>query len=215
MKTASFFLLAAFWAGTVWDACGQTVATRDGDLIFTAPGGQERALTSGGKDSEPNLSPDRRTVVFVRATSAKPLESGAGEADANQIWTVGTDGKNAALLVRSAPNGNPKALLAGLSAPQFSPDGRTVYFLSAAWATSGAVHSVDVVTRKVAYVCPGNELEVIRTGEYRGHLIVQQHKYFVGGGSYDWYWLLRADGREIGPLGENTEMFKATFVTEN
>lgn len=131
-----------------------------------------------------------------------------------KLWTVGTDGKNAALLVRSAANPKPEALLAGLSAPQFSPDGKIVYFLSAAWATSGAVHRVDVATRKTAYVCPGNELEVIRTGEYRGHLIVQQHKYFIGGGSYDWYWLLRPDGREVGPLGENLEFFRETYLTK-
>ena len=194
-------------------ARGQTVAAQNGVVVFTASTGSTRPLTTGGRDSEPNLSPDGRTVVFVRSNpSAKPLDSGAGEADANELWTVGADGKNATLLVRSAAHPEPKFLLAGLSAPQFSPDGKRVYFMSAAWATSGAVHAVEVATRKVMFICAGNDLEVIRTGEYRGHLIVQQHKYFLGGGSYDWYWLVRPDGKEVNPIGEEAANFKDVYM---
>ena len=41
-----------------------------------------------------------------------------------------------------------------------------------------------------------------------------QHRYFLGGGSYDWYWLLRPDGKEVGPVGETTENFEATYSNE-
>jgi len=51
---------------------------------------------------------------------------------------------------------------------------------------------------------------VVTSGEYKDCLLVQQHKYFVGGGSYDWFWLLRPDGKEVGPVGEDTENFETT-----
>jgi hypothetical protein len=44
-----------------------------------------------------------------------------------------------------------------------------------------------------------------------------QHKYFLVGGTYDWYWLITLDGREIGPIGseENVSMFKEMYVDGN
>ena len=59
---------------------------------------------------------------------------------------------------------------------------------------------------------PGLDLEVVGAGEYRDCLLVRQHRYFIGGGSYDWFWLLRPDGKEVGPVGGDTENFKATYL---
>jgi hypothetical protein len=28
-----------------------------------------------------------------------------------------------------------------------------------------------------------------------------QHRHFVGSGTYNWYWLLEPNGKEIGPIG--------------
>jgi hypothetical protein len=80
-----------------------------------------------------------------------------------------------------------------------------------AWATSGAVHVVDSTNRKERYLFAGNELKIVPSGEYKDCLVVQQHRYFVGGGSYDWFWLLRPDGKEVGPVGDDTSNFEATF----
>jgi hypothetical protein len=57
-------------------------------------------------------------------------------------------------------------------------------------------------------------LKVVPSGEYKDCLLVQQHRYFVGSGSYDWYWLLRPDGKEVGPVGEDTSNFEATYGNE-
>ena len=51
---------------------------------------------------------------------------------------------------------------------------------------------------------PGNDLVVLSfcKDEHRDVLAVQQHRYFVFGGSYDWYWLYDATGtQETGPIG--------------
>ena len=76
----------------------------------------------------------------------------------------------------------------------------------------GAVHVLDLSTKKEQFVCAGNSLEVIRSGEHKDCLLVQQHRYFIGGGSYDWFWLLRPDGKEVGPVGEETENFKEMYL---
>ena len=60
----------------------------------------------------------------------------------------------------------------------------------------------------------GTDVKIVPSGEYKDCLLVQQHRYFVGGGSYDWFWLVRPDGKELGPVGEDTENFLATNVKD-
>jgi hypothetical protein len=55
---------------------------------------------------------------------------------------------------------------------------------------------------------------VVRSGEYRDCLLVARHRYFIGGGTYNWFWLLRPDGKEVGRWGEDTENFKATYSND-
>jgi len=215
-KLAPFALVAATaWVGIFCLPAllrAQSVGVEAGNVIFTNATGRQAKLTATGRDSAPNLAPDGRRVVFVRATPGQLVATGSGEEEAIELWLIETNGKNATLLVRGASHPQPENVLAGMQAPQFAPDGKRIFFLSAAWATSGAVHTVDPMTKKVAFVCAGNDLEVIRRGEYRGHLIVQQHRYFLGGGSFDWHWLLKPDGKEVGPIGEETQMFKETYL---
>jgi hypothetical protein len=182
----------------------QTVTAVHGDLVLTRPGAAPLRLTDSGRDHSPVLSPDGQRVVFVRG-------AGTGAQGPTELWIVDARGGGERRLVAARMSDQPKQSLSDLQDPAFSPDGRVVYFLSDAWVTSGAVHAVDLATGRERYVCPGNSLEVVPRGEYAGHLVVQQHRYFVGGGSYDWYWLVTPDGRDVGPLGESTEMFKETW----
>jgi Tol biopolymer transport system component len=194
-------------------AGGPSVTEDKGNIVLVEAGGKKRKLTSTGQDSQPNLAPDGKAVVFVRRGSGK-VESASGEVEANELWWIDTAGGKPRRLVSSAANDDPKKFLGERQAPQFSPDGKTVFFMSAAWATSGAIHKVDVATGKVQFVAPGNSLEVISRGEYRGRLIAQQHKYFLGAGTYDWFWVLEPDGREVGPIGEDVSNFRDMYLSE-
>jgi hypothetical protein len=190
------------------------LSVRNGNICFADKSGEPKALTTSGTDAQPVLSPDGRWIVFVRSVPGKTVATGIGDSPATELWQIGVNGKNATLFVRSRSAEKTEQLLANFSKPQFTSDGRKVYFLSDAWVTSGAVHMVDTTNGKEHFVCPGSDLEVIRAGEYKDCLLVEQHRYFIGGGTFDWYWLFRADGREIGPVGEDTENFKATYVPE-
>ncbi|QSQ26760.1 PD40 domain-containing protein [Pyxidicoccus parkwayensis] len=214
MKAAVPALLAVLLLALPAQARGPSVVEEKGRIVLVEANGKRRPLTSSAQDSQPRLSPDGKAVVFVRDVSGKKVESATGEVEANEVWWVDTAGGKPRRLVASAASDDPKTFLGALQDPQFSPDGKSVFFLSAAWATSGAVHKVDVATGKEQFVTPGNSLEVILRGEHQGKLIVQQHKYFLGGGSYDWFWLLEPDGKQVGPIGDDVSRFRELYLQE-
>jgi dipeptidyl aminopeptidase/acylaminoacyl peptidase len=181
----------------------QSVFVKDGNVFLKNRSGQTKQLTTSGRDYQPSLSPDRRRIAFVRRTPGKTVPASLGDTEATELWLVDCDGEHLELLVSGREGDDPKTTLADFSSPQFSPDGRRIYFLSAGWVTSGAVHLVYIQSRRESFVSPANTLDVIQKGKYRGYLIVQEHKYFVGAkvGSYDDYWLLTPTGAEIRHLG--------------
>ena len=207
------FLLIS-WTALALPALAQTVSVKDGNIQFTDKTGKTTALTSSGKDSDAVLAPDGKWVAFVRKIDGKKIATGSDEMDPTELWQVRIDGKESSLLLRCRDSQKPESVIAAFETLQFSTNGKLLYFVTPAWATSGAVHVVDTTNRKERYLFAGNNLKVVPAGEYKDCLLVQQHKYFVGGGSYDWFWLLRADGKEVGPVGEDTENFETTYGKE-
>jgi dipeptidyl aminopeptidase/acylaminoacyl peptidase len=181
----------------------QTVRVSAGNVYYRATASApEQQLTAQGRDTAATLSPDGATVVFVRRAPGREIATGSGASEATELWLVRVDGTGARRLVASHAAAKMEAVLAEFDHPQFSPDGRRIYFLSAAWATSGAIHVVDVGSGAERFVCAGNTLEMIPRGRYAGHLIVAQHRYFLSPGTYDWFWLLTPEGREVGPIAD-------------
>ena len=208
-----FGAIWALWVVLVAQAHAQKVSIQNGNVCIVVSG-ETKTLTSSGHDSEPVLAPDGKWIVFIRTVPGKKISTGAGDAKETQLWQMRADGKGQTCLVRSKASDKMETVLAGFSKPQFSTNGKLVYFLSEAWTTSGALHVVDTTNSKEHFVCPAAEFEVVRSGEYRDHLLVQQHRYFIGGGSYDWFWLLKPDGKEVGPVGEDTENFKTMYLKD-
>ncbi len=129
-----------------------------------------------------------------------------------QIWLIERESDEEWLLVEDGvPQSSSGALdienliqLIDERSLTFSPDGDRLYFLAQAWATSAALHVVDIESRTRSFLLPANRLvAVIPSGDYADHLVVQQHRYFLGGGSYDWYWLFTPEGREVGPVASS------------
>jgi dipeptidyl aminopeptidase/acylaminoacyl peptidase len=205
------FGLAIAFSG---QARAQKVSIQNGNVCFSSSAGENKTLTNSGHDSEPVLSPDKKWIVFIRTIPGKKISTANGDAAATELWQVRSDGAEATALVRAKESDKMETILAGFSKAQFSADGKLVYFMSEAWTTSGALHVVDTTNGKEHFVCAALEFEVVQSGEYKDCLLVSQHRYFVGGGSYDWFWLFRPDGKEVGPVGEDTENFKASFLKE-
>jgi dipeptidyl aminopeptidase/acylaminoacyl peptidase len=195
-------------------AAEPAVETKDGNIFLRSGDGSAKQLTQSGRDSAPVISPDGRWIVFVRAVPGKTISTGSGEEQAAELWQVRADGKEPTLLVAPRAAEDMKNVIASFQDVRFSSDGRHVFFVTPAYATSGAVHAVDTTNRKQHFVMAGSGLELVPSGEYKDCLLVEQHRYFIGGGSFDWIWLFRPDGKEIGPVGESSENFKDTYCPE-
>jgi dipeptidyl aminopeptidase/acylaminoacyl peptidase len=137
-------------------------------------------------------------VAFIRPTPGRLVSTSLGDEQATELWIADADGAHARRLLTGAAADSVEHGLAAMSSPQFSPDGRRIYFLSRAWVTSDAVHAVDVATGREWFVAPGNSLVIIPRGPWAGCLLVGQHRYRPNeGGSYEWTWLLATNGQEI------------------
>jgi hypothetical protein len=86
--------------------------------------------------------------------------------------------------------------LACLWSPMFSLDGRYLYFLSGAWATSSALHRINAETGREEFIAPANDFVVMDRGRWRGNLLVWQHRYYPDE-ARDGVWLLAPEGRTL------------------
>jgi hypothetical protein len=192
----------------------KTISAVKGNIVVDI-GGQRRTLTRLGRDADPALSPDGRFIVYTR-TNGKPPSDDPQECktgpDGDQLRQIAIDGSGDRLLLAARTGDKPPQQLCGFDRKQFSADGRRLYFLAPAWATSSALHVYDFAKQSVSFVAPANDLVVLNfcKGEHRDQLVLNQHRYFIGGGSYDWYWLFDRTGRkEIGPVGTDSDTHEA------
>ena len=149
---------------------------------------------------------------FIIVDTLKPLEMGSGNGDTtnNELWLKNEKTGEKKLLVACRDAKDVKNEICDIRNPQFSLDRSEVFFESSAWATSGAIHSVEVKTGKERFVCDGNDLRVVDAGPYKGDLITVKHKYSKDpeGGSYDHYFVVDSRGKELVDLGEELDKEK-------
>jgi hypothetical protein len=177
----------------------------------------ERAteLTHSGQDKDASISPDGNWVIFVRQDPSIILDRMPGKGPSTSIWVIRADGAHERVLLQEGASTPEVGYYGNYAVPQFLSDSERFVFWSQQAAVTGIVRKSDMTTGKVELVCDGKTLEVILGGTYNDHLIVQKHKYFLGAGSYDWYWLVDAEGTEIGPIGESdfaVELFKEDYA---
>ena len=154
--------------------------------------------------TEPDTSSDGHFVVYLRELPGRFAATPTGDSlVASELWFSRVDGSQPRVLLAAGDRlpgmGDP---VAGLHSPQFSPDGRQVYFTTLNTVTSDAVVALDLLENTTRLVCGANSLFVVRRGRYAGNLLVEQHRYRKGGGSYDWLYLVSPAGKRILTLGD-------------
>lgn len=178
-----------------------------GGNIFVETAGQSRQLTQSGMDSDAIVSPDKRSLVYTHRKgkwSDDPTECQGG-ANADELKQIGVDGKNDRVLIQGHPGATPQQQVCDFGQKQFTSDGQKLFFISRAWATSGALHVYDFHKLAEKYVAPANIVVVLNFcgGEHVDQLVLGQHRYFIGGGSYNWFWLFDKSGsKQLGPFSD-------------
>lgn len=189
LKTAAVLLLLLTLPGA-------SVRERFGQIEYIGADGVTRTLIRDGTNGDPVLSPDGRTVAFIRVEREPDEEHDNG---IRTLW-IG-DGPNGTSRRLAAPHSgsDPTQEFMSVGGPIFSLDGGFVYVSAAAWATSEAVHQVNVATGSERYVIDGWILSVIRTGPYRGYLLVQRHRYLPppSYGSNNPVFVVRPDAKQV------------------
>ncbi len=179
-------------------------------------------ITNSGKDRLPIISPDKKIIVFVRTgTEQVPEEchqfNQTDNQYADQIWIYDVENKKEYLLVASKfACDKPEDVIVNIHDLKFSLDLTRLYFLTSAWNESDALHVVNLDGTKQHYLAQALEFEIVDKGDYQGHLLIKQRRYFSEGQSFDWYWLYTAEGKELSPIGpEITEIKKENIETNN
>jgi dipeptidyl aminopeptidase/acylaminoacyl peptidase len=193
MSSVVGLIAAAMIAATPQAQPGQ-VSVVAGDLYWQAPGAPARRLTHRGLDRDPALSPDGRRVVFVR--TVKPAAHG-DDAEVTALFVFDlASGRETRVIAPRASADAPSAFTR-IRRPTFSLNGRFVYVLADAWATTEAVHQVDLTRGSERFVVDGDTDLVIRDGPWRGYLLVQRRIYRPEGGADTPTWVVRPDGKPM------------------
>jgi hypothetical protein len=156
------------------------------------------------------LSPNGGFVVYTRQCRGRSPrnyefnQTCPTEPRPDQLRRINVDGSGDQLML-TGRKGEPQRQLCDFRSKQFTTDGRRLYFLTPAWTASGALHVYDMRAGEEHFLMPAKGLLVLSfcANKYKDHLVVLSRRYFMLGGSYDWYWLYDPSGKkELGPLGQ-------------
>jgi Tol biopolymer transport system component len=103
LRHIAFILMLALWTST---ATASTVRATKGNLYYFGDDGVAKQLTSFGTDSEPSLSPDGKTIVFVRLRSI--TFDGPDRQMATELWKIESTGQNPKLLLKPRSSQKPE-----------------------------------------------------------------------------------------------------------
>lgn len=153
------------------------------------------AAAASGAFAQPTRSivteaPSHRRMAEVRGVGA----DGGG----NSIW-IAEGGGAARRVLEGREDPLPAHNLQGFSQPLFSNDGRVLYFNSEAWTTSAALHQLDAVSGREAFLVDGGLIGVVAGGRFDGYLVVLRHRYHPAPafGSYEAATLVSPNGRVL------------------
>jgi hypothetical protein len=194
---------AAALVAIMTQVSGQTVEAIDGNVFYKDPNERVRQLTFSKMDADPALSRDGKSVIFIRRTTRRASfeEPRNNQPVFTQVWVADSEGRGAHL-VFGGPATDGAFKYASFSRPNFSPDGRHAYFLIPYAAVVNGLVRLDLSTHQARVISSAVTYEVITTGNYAGTLVVLKRKDYSEGATYSYY-LIDAEGREIGVVGSS------------
>ncbi|MBI4388954.1 MAG: PD40 domain-containing protein [Nitrospinae bacterium] len=143
----------------------RTVFEKDGNIFLKAKG-KPTQLTNTGRDYDPALSPDGRWVAFSREIEGKAEECKKKDewiCATDRLWIVDLETRSERLLLEPREDAREmKNVIAEFGNKTFSPDSKTIYFDTPAWAVSHAIHAVDIDGKNERFITPGSLVRVVK-----------------------------------------------------
>jgi hypothetical protein len=183
---------------------GQSVLAMQGNIFLRERNGTVQQLTSSGHDSDPSLSSDGATAVFVRVLRDRPDASGLGRVvDQSEIACIDLANQTHGVRVLLGAPVEARGLrFQWFSSPRFALDGLSVYFLVPDYSTvSPGLFSVELKSGRTRCLAVAHKFWEVGTGQFKGDLIVWQRPMFIGGGRYDIFNMITASGDLVGVVG--------------
>ncbi|HUP04206.1 MAG TPA: hypothetical protein VMU19_09460 [Bryobacteraceae bacterium] len=169
------------------------VSTDNGRIILEDSSGHRIALTQTGLDSDPWLSPDGQSVVFLRRSAEDMFCTSVYEIDMRT---------RAQRLLFSGPAKSQTSEVSYFGRPELDAPRKTLFLLSKEYATEGtllAIRLADGQVRSISDHVVG--YDVIACRKYRGDLIALKRQVDVLGRPYYLYWLYSSSGEALGLAG--------------
>ncbi len=148
---------------------GKHIIYEEKGNIFLKVDDQVAQITSTGRDDRPILSPDGKWVAFSREIAGKIVECSERNdlwaCPSEQLWIINLETGSERLLLEprtDLPPEKTKDIIYQFNGKKFSPDSKTIYFVTPAWATSDAIHTVNIDGSNERYVMHGYTFQVVR-----------------------------------------------------
>jgi len=171
------------------------VSAEDGRIVLENSSGQKTELTQGGFDSEPWISPDGRTVVFIRRSAEDQFQT--------SVYEIDLPARTLKVLFAGPAKyqGHERAYF---GRPEFNESHDTLFLLGKEYATSGSLISMQLATGQTTFIsdevvgydvmqCPKKN---------RGDLIaLKRHEQDIVDRPFFLYYLYSSAGQELGLAG--------------
>jgi hypothetical protein len=181
----------------------------EGNIFGILNDGASKQITYLGKDINPLLSLDNKTVYFIRKTG----NFGEFEYEGQEqlaIMKVDLHELNEEKLTDTIRYSDWNLTLELFEVTDFSlsNDGQFLFFITQKWTTSGVLVKLNTQTKELTELSHGDRFEFLKNGQYKNHLIVKRSSIKNNVGREWSNWLLNTSGEEIKEIGDDDAVIK-------
>lgn len=182
------------------------VISRDGNIVLCTGVGTEEVLTAGGKDGVPSLSPNRASVLFLRAFGDMKVSLGGGDfaiVQDNRVMVMNIKDRQA----RDVGRPSEDAACLSLSSPHWLDD--AAILVQSNGYGMATIHNlslclVDVRTRQIFNIARRTSCALpITVGKYKGNLFVAPWNFRAGLGLSEWFGVVNRQGKQLRSFEDN------------
>lgn len=165
------------------------VGAEGGRIVFEDSSGQKTALTQTGLDSDPWISPNGRTVVFLRHSAEEVFRTSVYEIDMRT---------RTLRLLYGGPAKYQGRESSYFGRPEVDESRETLYMLSKEYATEGALISVQLANGQVKLISDHVVgYDIIVCPRYLNDLILLKRQDDILDHPFHLYWLYSPSGQKL------------------